>query len=61
MDCPCNYSQHYFVNDACAYKGNSRKKCTVYKARFEIYNKSYVRGTQDHLKARLMQHFNDVV
>ena len=61
IDRPCNCSRHCFVNGACAYKGNCRKKCIVYKARCKICDKSYVGGTQDHLKARMTQHFNDVV
>eukprot|EP00957_Ditylum_brightwellii_P124156 9464292-Ditylum_brightwellii.AAC.1 len=61
MDHPCNCDRHCFVNGACAYKGNRRKKCIVYKARCKICNKSYVGGTHEHLKAQMMQHFNDVM
>eukprot|EP00957_Ditylum_brightwellii_P036353 2752613-Ditylum_brightwellii.AAC.1 len=61
MDRPCNCSWHCFVNGACACKGNCRKKCIVYKARCKICNKSYAGVTQDHLKARMTQHFSDVV
>eukprot|EP00957_Ditylum_brightwellii_P080795 6145888-Ditylum_brightwellii.AAC.1 len=61
MDCPCNCSKHCFVNGKCVYKGNSRKKCIAYKARYKICDKIYVGGTWDHLKAQLTQHFVDMV
>eukprot|EP00957_Ditylum_brightwellii_P028329 2139624-Ditylum_brightwellii.AAC.1 len=61
MDRPCNHSKHCFVNGTCVYKGGCRKQCIVYMARYKICDKSYVGGTQDHLKARMTQHFADVV
>ena len=61
MDRPCNCSKHCFVNGKCVYKGNCREKYIVYKARCKICDKSYVGGTQDHLKAQMTQHFADIV
>eukprot|EP00957_Ditylum_brightwellii_P019664 1483538-Ditylum_brightwellii.AAC.1 len=60
MDHTCNCSKHCFVSGACAYKGNCRKKCIVYKARCKLRDKSYIGGTQDHLKDQMTQHFADM-
>eukprot|EP00957_Ditylum_brightwellii_P142281 10839839-Ditylum_brightwellii.AAC.1 len=51
MDHPFNCRKHCFVNGKCVYEGGCREKCIVYKARCKIRDKSYVGGTQDHLKA----------
>eukprot|EP00957_Ditylum_brightwellii_P211003 15365653-Ditylum_brightwellii.AAC.1 len=61
MDRSCNYNHMSHDNGTCAYKGKRRKACIIYMAECKICIKAYVGCTQDMFKARMTQHFSDVV
>jgi hypothetical protein len=48
------------INGKCAYNGECRKMCVVYKATCRICNEPYIGQTQQKLKDRMGQHLNDV-
>ena len=59
-DCNCQ-SSNKDENDLCIYKGKCRRSIVVYKATCLICSMPYIGNTQQQLKARMDQHFGDVV
>jgi hypothetical protein len=60
MDQPCNCNCASKIDGKCAYNGECRKMCVVYKATCKICNESYIGQTQQKLKDCMGQHLNDV-
>jgi hypothetical protein len=60
MDRPCNCNRASKIDGKCAYNGECRKMCVVYKATCRVCDESYIGQTQQKLKDRMGQHLNDV-
>jgi thymidylate synthase ThyX len=60
MDQPCNCNHASKIDGKCAYNGECRKMCVVYKATCKICNQPYIGQTQQKLKDHMGQHLNDV-
>jgi hypothetical protein len=60
MDQPCNCNRTSKIDGKCAYNGEWRKMCVVYKATCRVCNESYIEQTQQKLKDRMGQHLDDV-
>jgi hypothetical protein len=60
MDQPCNCNRASKIDGKCAYNGECRKMCVVYKATCRICNQPYIGQTQQKLKDCMGQHLNDV-
>ncbi len=60
MDQPCNCNCASKIDGKCAYNGECRKMCVVYKATCKICNQSYIGQTQQKLKDHMGQHLNDI-
>jgi hypothetical protein len=60
MDRPCNCNHASKINGKCAYNGECRKMCVVYKATCRVCDESYIGQTQQKLKDWIGQHLNDV-
>jgi hypothetical protein len=60
MDRPCNCNCASKIDGKCAYNGECRKMCVVYKATCKICNQSYIGQTQQKLKDHMGQHLNDI-
>eukprot|EP00957_Ditylum_brightwellii_P064223 4873827-Ditylum_brightwellii.AAC.1 len=61
MDRPCNCDRMSKVNRQCAYQGKCHKMCIIYKAQCKICMEAYIGCTQHMFKARMMEHFPDIV
>ncbi len=60
MDRPCNCNRASKIDGKCAYNGECRKMCIVYKATCKICNQPYIGQTQQKLQDCMGQHLNDV-
>jgi hypothetical protein len=60
MDRPCNCNRASKIDGKCAYNGECRKMCVVYKATCRVCDESYIGQTQQKLKDQMGQHLNDV-
>jgi hypothetical protein len=60
MDQPCNCNRASKIDGKCAYNGECRKMCVVYKATCKICNQPHIGQTQQKLKDCMGQHLNDV-
>ena len=60
MNLPCNCNVRTKVDGVCAYGGECRKACVVYKATCKLCKHSYIGNTQQRLKSRMDQHFKEV-
>jgi hypothetical protein len=60
MDQPCNSNCPLKIDGKCAYNGECRKMCVIYKATCKICNQSYIGQTQQKLKDHMGQHLNGV-
>jgi hypothetical protein len=60
MDQPCNCNRASKIDGKCAYNGECRKMCVVYKATCKICDDSYIGQTQQKLKDQMGQHLNDM-
>jgi hypothetical protein len=58
MDCNCNCASK--IDGKCAYNGECRKMCVVYKATRKICDESYIGQTKQKLKDWMGQHLNDI-
>jgi hypothetical protein len=58
IDRPCNCNCASKIDGKCAYNGECRKMCVVYKATCKICNQSYIGQTQQKLKDCMGQHFS---
>ena len=56
----CNCNARSKINGQCAFDGNCRQRCVVYKATCRICKKFYIGNTQQFHKARMRQHANEV-
>eukprot|EP00957_Ditylum_brightwellii_P059110 4485026-Ditylum_brightwellii.AAC.1 len=61
MDRPCDCNQASQVNGQRVYQGKCRKMCIIYKAQCKICTEAYIGCTQNTFKARMTEHFSDVV
>ena len=55
----CNCYNSTKVNGKCAYDGKCRSSMVVYEAKCKCCGKAYIGNTQQKLKTRMTQHFND--
>jgi hypothetical protein len=60
MDRPCNCNCASKIDGKCAYNGECREMCVVYKATCRIFNEPYIGQTQQKLKDKMGQHLNDI-
>ena len=60
QDRECNCNEGSKVDGLCAYNGQCRKSCVVYKVTCRICDAVYIGNTQQTLKSRMNAHFNDV-
>jgi hypothetical protein len=60
LPCNCNISSKSPTTGKCAYEGNCRKKCVVYKATCFLCEAFYIGNTQQALKKRMDGHYVDV-
>ena len=58
---PCNCNIRTKINDECPYNNLCRHSIVVYKATCRTTQKFYIGCTQQKLKARFNQHFNETV
>ena len=58
---PCNYNTRKKVNGECPYNNICCKSIVVYKATCDITKKFYIGCTQQKLKNRITQHFNEAM
>jgi hypothetical protein len=57
---PATATAHQKIDGKCAYNGECRKMCVVYKATCKICNQPYIGQTQQKLKDCMGQYLNDV-
>jgi hypothetical protein len=60
MDRPCNCNCTSKIDGKCAYNGECRKMCVIYKATCKICDQSSIGQTQQKLKDCMGQHLIDV-
>ena len=58
---PCNCNARTKVNGDCPYSNLCRHSIVVYKATCSVTQKFYIGCTQQKLKTRMTQHFNETV
>ena len=59
-DGPCNCNKKSLVNGSCSFEGKCRAHMVVYEAKCTICDMVYIGNTQNSLKTRMSQHFQDV-
>ena len=59
-DCNCNVANKD-AKGKCIFNGQCRTTCVIYELQCKISKKKHIGQTQQHLKERTNQHFNDVV
>ena len=57
---PCNCSTYLKTNGICPYNSFCRHSIVVYKATCKKSKKYYIGNTQQKLKTRMTQHYNEV-